>query len=207
MTKRLFDVLVSALGLILLCPLWAVIAVAVRVDSPGPVVFCQPRLGRGGRIFLIHKFRTMVENAPSLGMSLTVGDDPRITRVGAWLRRTKLDELPQLWDVLRGDMSLVGPRPEVPEFLPWYPPELKDRVLSVRPGMTDPVSLRFAEEASVLAQSADPRRTYCEEILPAKLRAAAQYAETSNLWTDMGILLDTLGLLLRSAAGQKRAGM
>lgn len=204
MTKRALDVLVSALALMSLWPVFGLIAVAVKWDSPGPVLFRQPRLGLGGRIFSIHKFRTMVTGAPSSGLSLTVGEDPRITRVGAWLRRTKLDELPQLWDVLRGEMSLVGPRPEVPEFLPWYPVELKERVLSVRPGMTDPVSLQFAQEAQLLAQSADPHRTYCEDILPVKLRAAAEYAESSTLWTDIGILWDTFSLLLRGATGNKR---
>lgn len=204
MTKRALDILVSALSLLTLWPILGVIAVVVKWDSPGPVLFRQPRLGLGGRIFNIHKFRTMVATASSTGMSLTVGEDPRITRVGAWLRRTKLDELPQLWDVLRGEMSLVGPRPEVPEFLPWYPAQLKDCILSVRPGMTDPVSLQFAQEAQLLAQSADPRRTYCEDILPVKLRAAAEYAESSTLWTDLGILWDTLRLLLRSATGSKR---
>lgn len=204
MTKRVFDVLVSAVALMLLWPLGLLIAIAVVWDSPGPAIFRQPRLGRAGRLFHIHKFRTMVDTAPAMGMSLTVGEDPRITRVGAWLRRTKLDELPQLWDVLRGEMSLVGPRPEVPEFLPWYPPELKDRVLSVRPGLTDPVSLQFAQEAQLLAQSSDPRRTYCEDILPVKLRAAAQYAETANLRTDIAILLDTMTLLWRTATRHQR---
>lgn len=204
MTKRGFDLLVSALALTLLWPLGVMIAAAVVWDSPGPAIFRQPRLGRGGRLFHIHKFRTMVARAPAMGMPLTVGEDPRITRVGAWLRRTKLDELPQLWDVLRGEMSLVGPRPEVPEFLPWYPPEVKDRVLSVRPGLTDPVSLQFAQEAQLLAQSSDPQRTYREDILPVKLRAAAQYAESANLRTDMVILLHTVALLWRSATRNQR---
>lgn len=196
MSKRLFDCIVAAAGLLLLTPLFLVLAVAIKLDSKGPVWFRQERLGQGGRRFFIHKFRTMVADAPARGLSITVGQDPRITRVGQWLRRHKLDELPQLIDVVMGHMSLVGPRPEVPRYLPWYPEDLKERVLSVRPGITDPVSLKFLDESSLLAQAHDPEKEYCEVILPMKLREAARYADQATLWTDFKIIGATLRLLV-----------
>lgn len=194
MTKRLFDLVGAAVALLLLSPLLLAAALAVKLDSPGPVFFRQQRVGRGGVPFRIHKFRTMREGAP--GLQITVGDDPRITRVGRWLRRTRIDELPQFIDVLQGTMSLVGPRPEVPRYVAFYPPELRERVLSVRPGITDPVSLAYAEESERLAQAADPEREYVEVLLPRKLQAAAAYAERATLWTDLGVLLRSVGVLL-----------
>jgi lipopolysaccharide/colanic/teichoic acid biosynthesis glycosyltransferase len=191
MPKRIFDLVFSAVALVLLCPLFLFIALAIRWDSAGPVLFRQERVGRFGRPFHIRKFRTMVVDAPSRGPAITIGQDPRITRVGAWLRRTKLDELPQLMDVLQGHMSLVGPRPEVPQYVALYPAELRERVLAVRPGITDPVSLKLADEARVLAASADPERTYREELLPAKLREAVAYAEQASLWSDLRIIAAT----------------
>ncbi|MDO5629401.1 MAG: sugar transferase, partial [Mobilicoccus sp.] len=150
--KRMFDVAVSAAGLVLSSPLLAGIAAAVRVDSPGPILFRQTRVGRGGREFAIHKFRTMHVQAPGeQRVSVTAAGDPRVTRVGRVLRRTKLDELPQLWDVLRGQMSLVGPRPEVPEYVAAWDPDRALVILSVRPGITDPASLAGLDEASELA--------------------------------------------------------
>ncbi len=196
MAKRLFDFTVAALALALLWPLLAAVALCVRLDSPGPVMFRQERVGRFGRVFRIHKFRTMVVDAPALGLPLTVGDDARITRVGRWLRRTKLDELPQLVDVLWGDMSLVGPRPEVPRWVAHYPLTLRDTVLSVRPGITDPSSLDFINEVELLARAADPEREYIEVILPRKLQAAADYAAHATLWTDLCVLLRTVRVLL-----------
>lgn len=196
MLKRLFDLTGALLALALLWPLLLGIALLVRLDSPGPALFRQERVGRHGRPFRIHKFRTMTDDAPSRGLPLTVGADPRITRVGAWLRRTRLDELPQFLDILRGDMSLVGPRPEVPRYVALYPPALRDRVLAVRPGLTDPASLQFIDEAALLAAAADPEREYVEVILPRKLRAAADYAEHATLATDLRVLWRTLGALL-----------
>ncbi|MBK7459492.1 MAG: sugar transferase [Betaproteobacteria bacterium] len=195
MVKRLFDLLGATLALLLLSPLLLVVALAVRLDSPGPVFYRQQRVGRGGVPFKIHKFRTMRHGAG--GPLLTVGDDPRITRVGAFLRRTRIDELPQFIDVLLGHMSLVGPRPEVPRFVALYPPELRARVLAVRPGITDPASLAFIDEARLLAAAADPEREYVQVILPAKLQHAAEYAERASLATDLGVLWRTLRLLLR----------
>ena len=197
MAKRLFDLSIAALALLVLWPLMLLIAGIVKLDSPGPVFYRQQRIGRFGAPFRIHKFRTMVQDAPSRGPAITVGDDARITRAGAWLRRSKLDELPQLLDVLAGDMSLVGPRPEVPQYVALYPAELRKRVLAVRPGITDPVSLRFADEGALLARSADPEREYREVLLPAKLHAAAAYAADATLWSDLGVLARTLWWLVR----------
>lgn len=194
MSKRLFDLVGAAVALLLLSPLLLAAALAVKLDSPGPVFFRQQRVGRGGVPFRIHKFRTMREGVP--GLQITVGDDPRITRVGRWLRRTRIDELPQFIDVLQGTMSLVGPRPEVPRYVDFYPPELRERVLSVRPGITDPVSLAYADESELLARAADPEREYVEVLLPRKLQAAAAYAERATLWTDLGVLLRSVGVLL-----------
>lgn len=193
MAKRLFDLLAAGLGLLLLSPLLLAVALWIRLDSPGPVFFRQERVGRHGRPFRIHKFRSMTHGAA--GLALTVGADARITRAGAVLRRTRLDELPQLLDVLAGDMSLVGPRPEVPRYVAHYPPGLRERALSVRPGITDPSSLAFLDEAERLARAADPEREYIEHILPLKLQAAADYAERATLWTDLGVIARTLSVL------------
>jgi lipopolysaccharide/colanic/teichoic acid biosynthesis glycosyltransferase len=193
--KRTFDILGSAIALLLLAPTLLLLALWVRLDSPGPALYRQPRVGRHGRVFHIHKFRTMHQGAG--GPPLTVGDDPRITRAGRTLRRTRLDELPQLFDVLRGAMSLVGPRPEVPRYVDLCPPELRARVLSVRPGITDPAALAFIDEARQLAQAADPERAYVDVILPQKMQAAADYAAQATFWTDLQVLARTLGTLWR----------
>jgi len=194
LSKRLFDVIAAALGLLLLLPLLVLIAVWIRVDSPGPALFRQIRVGRHGVPFTIHKFRTMRVEA---GAAITVGADPRITRSGRLLRQAKLDELPQLWDVLRGAMSLVGPRPELPRYVELYPAEMRERVLSVRPGITDPASLAFSHEAELLAKARNPEREYREVILPAKLALSADYAARASLTTDLGLILRTLVRVLR----------
>ena len=194
--KRLFDIVGAAVALVLLSPLLLLVALAVRLDSPGPVFFRQLRVGRGGVTFRIHKFRTMRVDAPALGPQVTVGRDPRITRVGHWLRDRRIDELPQFIDVLLGRMSLVGPRPEVPRFVAHYPAELRAQVLAVRPGITDPSSLAHIDEAALLAGSADPERTYVEQILPRKLALQAKYAASATLWSDIGVLGRTLRVLL-----------
>jgi lipopolysaccharide/colanic/teichoic acid biosynthesis glycosyltransferase len=196
MAKRLFDLILAGLGLLLLSPLLAAIALAIKLDSRGPVFFRQVRVGRHGREFRIHKFRTMVVNDDVRGQQITVGADPRITRVGAWLRRTKLDELAQLFDVLQGTMSLVGPRPEVPRYVALYPAKLREQVLSVRPGITDLASLTYRHESELLARAADPEREYIEVVMPAKLRLAARYARSASLRTDLAILYQTLRVLL-----------
>ena len=188
MLKRLFDIVFAALALLLLCPLLLAVALWVRLDSPGPVLFRQRRVGRGGRPFDIFKFRTMAAGAEAMGPQITVGADTRITRAGAWLRRAKLDELPQFYNVLRGDMSVVGPRPEVPRYVALYPPEVRTAVLSVRPGITDLASIVYRDESALLARSADPERTYVEQILPAKLDYALQYMRSHTLWLDLRII-------------------
>jgi lipopolysaccharide/colanic/teichoic acid biosynthesis glycosyltransferase len=195
--KRAFDLLVAALALVLLSPLMLAVALWIKLDSPGPVFFRQQRVGRHGVTFHIHKFRTMHDEGLSQGLPLTVGDDPRITRAGRLLRRTRLDELPQFIDVLRGCMSLVGTRHEVPRYVALFPPALRDRVLAVRPGITDPASLAYIDEAALLSRAADPEREYVEVILPTKLQHAADYAEHATLATDLGVLWRTVRVLLR----------
>ncbi len=200
--KRLLDVAVAALGLLLLAPLFVIVAVAIKLDSPGPVFFRQERVGRAGRPFHIFKFRTMRTEPVPGDLQLTIGGDPRITRVGRWLRRSKLDEVPQLIDVLRGTMSLVGPRPEVPRWVERYPSERRSQVLSVRPGITDVASLKFRDESAILAQADDPEREYLEVIMPEKLRVAANYIERSTLKSDLRLL----GLTLRTVVGPAPLG-
>lgn len=195
MAKRLFDILCSGLGLLLLSPLLLAVAAWIKLDSRGPVMFRQERVGRHGRPFRIHKFRTMRVDAPQLGPQITIGDDARITRSGRWLRASKVDELPQLWDVLRGAMSLVGPRPEVPRYVALYPAALRELVLSVRPGITDPASLSFRNESELLAKAADPEREYVEVVMPMKLNLAADYVRNASLLGDIRLILATLGAI------------
>jgi lipopolysaccharide/colanic/teichoic acid biosynthesis glycosyltransferase len=192
MIKRLFDFVAAGTGLLLLAPLLLLVALWVRLDSPGPVLFRQERVGRHGQTFRIHKFRTMVTAPAGSGAPLTVGLDPRVTRCGQFLRRYKLDELPQLLDVIRGQMSLVGPRPEIPRYVAHYPEAVRDRVLSVRPGMTDLASLQFIDENELLATGADPERIYLETVLPRKLGLALEYVDRQSLLLDLRIILLTL---------------
>lgn len=201
MLKRGLDLFVAAAALMLSAPLLALVALCIRLDSPGPVLFRQERVGLGGRVFRIRKFRTMVVDAPARGPGITVGADPRVTRVGRVLRRSKLDELPQLLDVLAGHMSLVGPRPELPGYVALYPPELRALVLGVRPGITDPASLKYADEATLLAAAADPEREYREVLLPAKLRESADYIRGATLASDLRVLARTAALLLGRRRG------
>ena len=195
MPKRLFDLCCAAAGLVLLVPVLAAVALWVVWDSPGPAFVRQQRVGRAGRLFHIVKFRTMHPRAETAGPPLTVGADGRITRAGHWLRRTKIDELPQLFNVLLGHMSLVGPRPEVPRYVALYPDDLRTLVLSVRPGITDRASIEFRDESTLLGQSSDPERTYVEQILPIKLRYGADYARSHTLRGDLAIILRTLAAL------------
>lgn len=191
---RVRDVLSSAIGLLLLAPLFLVIAVAIRMDSPGPVFFRQTRVGLHGRHFRIHKFRSM--RVCEAGLSVSTAVDPRITRVGRLLRRAKLDELPQLIDVLRGTMSLVGPRPEVPQYVDLWPRQLRPSILSVRPGITDPATVLLRSEADILADSPDPERAYVEELLPLKARAYERYVRTRSFAGDTRIILDTFAAIV-----------
>ena len=193
--KRAVDVLASVGGLAVLAPLLVIIAGAVLTDG-GPVMFRQLRVGRQGRLFRLWKFRTMVPDAERAGPQLTAAGDRRITPVGRWLRRTKLDELPQLLNVLAGDMSLVGPRPEVPRYVACYTREQR-QVLELVPGITDPASIAYRDEARILADADDPERLYVEQILPDKLRRNLAYASHATLGQDLRIVLQTLNLLAR----------
>jgi lipopolysaccharide/colanic/teichoic acid biosynthesis glycosyltransferase len=191
MIKRAFDIVCAALGLVLLSPIMAVIAFWIKRDTQGPVFFRQERVGRFGRKFYIHKFRTMVSGDAARGLSITAAHDPRITPAGKFLRQRKLDELPQLIDVFKGDMSLVGPRPEVPEFVALYPSEVRDEVLSVRPGITDETSMRFRHESELLADADDARKFYIETIMPEKLASYVDYVRTRSFRRDFSILART----------------
>ncbi len=195
-SKRAFDVIASGLGLIAISPLMLGVAVAIKLSSPGPVFYLSRRVGRHGRLFGIYKFRTMVVNADKIGPGVTVSNDPRITRIGKLLRSTKLDELPQLINVLRGEMSLVGPRPEDPRYVALYTPEQR-AVLNVRPGITSPASLHYHDEQSLLV-GADWETQYINEILPAKLAIDLEYAKRPSLQQDIALITDTVKALYTS---------
>jgi lipopolysaccharide/colanic/teichoic acid biosynthesis glycosyltransferase len=197
MSKRIFDWLASGLGLLVLSPVLLALALWIKLDSPGPVFFRQERVGQGGRVFRIHKFRTMVSDAERRGLQITVGADARVTRVGQWLRKYKLDELPQLLDVWLGHMSLVGPRPEVPRYVACYPADVRDVVLSVRPGITDRASIEFKDENEILGRAADAHLAYVNEVLPIKLRYYVAYVAQRSFWSDVGIILMTFRALVR----------
>ncbi len=190
--KRFFDFTAAALGLIVSAPLFALIGVLIKLDSEGSVFFAHERVGRYGRKIKVLKFRTMVRDAPQRGGAITAGHDPRITRIGRILRKTKLDELPQLWNVLRGEMSLVGPRPEVEKYVRLWDPEQREIVLSVRPGITGLTQIRYRHEESLLAQQADPETYYRETLLPLKLHSDAEYVQKRSLWYDAWLLWRTV---------------
>ena len=195
MTKRLIDALGACFGLVVCAPLFVVIACLIKIDSHGPVLFQQIRMGRGFREFRLYKFRTMVPDASGKAKSLTIGEDPRITRVGRMLRRFKLDELPQLVNVLKGDMSLVGPRPEVPYYVEKFRDDYQD-VLRVRPGLTDLASLKYIDEQVILGKSAHPEDEYTNKILPEKIRLAKLYIEHASFVFDLAVMAQTLLQLL-----------
>ena len=188
--KRTFDIGVSFVGLILLSLLMLLAALAIKLDSPGPIMFRQKRIGKGFHPFLIYKFRTMQE-ASGRRRSLTVGDDPRITPTGRLLRRTKIDEIPQLINVLKGDMSFVGPRPEVPEFVELFRSEYEE-ILKVRPGITDLASLKYRDEAAVLEQSENPEEEYLRRVLPDKINLSKEYISRSSFFFDLTLILKTV---------------
>lgn len=197
MLKRAFDVAVSALALLLLVPVFILIALLIKLEDGGPVFYRGVRVGRHGKLFRIYKFRTMVPDAERLGGSATPDDDPRITKIGKLLRKYKLDELPQLINVLKGEMSLVGPRPEVPRYVEMFSEEEK-AILSVRPGITDWASLWDFDEGAILAGSSDPEKDYMEKIRPTKIRLQLKYVREATFLTDVKlILLTILTLILR----------
>ena len=195
MLKRLLDIVVSLLGLLLLLPLFVALAILVKQESPGEVFYRGVRVGRFGKPFRIFKFRTMVHDAEKLGASSTPEDDPRVTRVGRFLRKYKMDELPQLLNVIRGEMSLVGPRPQLLWAVERYSPEEKE-VLSVRPGITDYASLRFRNEGEILRGSMDPDKDYFDKIHPEKMRLSLEYVRRQSFWLDCDILVRTLGAVI-----------
>lgn len=196
MLKRTFDFLASFFGLLLLSPLILCIAVWVKCDSKGPIFYRQVRVGKDGREFKLFKFRSMRVGADRAGL-LTLGDrDPRVTRSGFWLRKTKLDELPQLFNVLVGDMSLVGPRPEVPKYVALYTPEQRE-VLSVRPGITDTASLEMRNEAELMARQADPEGYYVNVQIPLKIKLAKEYIAQQSLLSDLKLIVRTIGVMFK----------
>lgn len=188
--QRVVDIAASAGGLVVLAPVMAASAVAIKMDSPGPVFFRQERVGRHGTTFRIHKFRTMRTDVAGANVSTT--GDARITRVGRILRKTKLDELPQLIDVLQGHMALVGPRPEVPEFVEKWEPARRSVILSVRPGITDPASIALRNEADELAGAVDPHRYYVEVLLPRKTAMYVDYVRTRSVAGDLSLVVKTI---------------
>jgi len=194
--KRILDVVGSALGLVLLLPVLAIVAVIIKLDSPGPIFFRQERVGLRGRSFRIFKFRSMVVDAARAGTALTVRADPRITRAGMFLRSSKLDELPQFINVLAGDMSIVGPRPEVPEFMKFYTPDQRAVILSMRPGITDYAAILFRDESSLLDRERDPIDVYRREIIPAKFAYYERYSREISVLNDLRIILATVLLLV-----------
>lgn len=194
--QRVLDVLLALSGLLILLPLFAVVAILIRLDSKGPILFRQKRIGLRGREFEILKFRTMVVDAEKLGAQITVGRDPRITRIGAFLRKNKLDELPQLLNVLRGEMSIVGPRPEVPRYVAMYTPEQR-QILSVRPGITSPASIFFHNENELLARQVDPERFYHDEVMPAKIQRDLEYARKATIFSDIAMIARTVARILK----------
>lgn len=195
--KRLFDLLASGIGLLVLAPILLGISLAIKLESHGPVFFRQERVGRLGKTFRIHKFRTMVTDAERRGLQITVGADARVTKVGAVLRKYKLDELAQLIDVFVGDMSLVGPRPEVPRYVACYPAEAREIVLSVKPGITDRASIEYKDENEILGKAADPHKAYVDEVLPVKIRYYTDYVQNRSFWGDIRIIFATLFAIVR----------
>jgi lipopolysaccharide/colanic/teichoic acid biosynthesis glycosyltransferase len=190
--KRLFDIVMSLIGLIILLPFFVLISIWILLDSRGGIFYRQVRVGKNGIDFRLWKFRSMRPDSDQKGLLTVGGRDPRITRSGYFIRKYKLDELPQLINVLTGDMSFVGPRPEVRKYVDLYNAEQR-KVLDVRPGITDLASLEYFEENELLAKSSDPEKTYIEEIMPAKLKLNLQYIGKANLGTDIGMIFRTVG--------------
>jgi lipopolysaccharide/colanic/teichoic acid biosynthesis glycosyltransferase len=193
--KRLFDIFFSAVGLIVLLPFFAVVAVIIKIESRGPIFFLQKRIGKNLKPFNLYKFRTMVTDVENRGVMITPDDDPRITAVGRFLRKTKIDELPQLWNVLKGDMSFVGPRPEVEKYVNKYREEY-EKILKLRPGITGLGSLAYSDEGSVLKDKKDAEEYYIQVLLPEKIDFAMEYMKKASLLYDLKLILFTIFKLL-----------
>jgi lipopolysaccharide/colanic/teichoic acid biosynthesis glycosyltransferase len=200
--KRTMDLVIASVTLLALSPVFAIVAILIRREDGGPVFYRAQRVGRLGISFRMLKFRTMVLNADRLGGPSTASDDPRLTSIGRRIRRYKLDELPQLLNVVRGEMSLVGPRPEVQHYVDMYTPE-ESVILSVKPGITDWASIRYRNEGEILRGSKDPERDYVEKIRPGKIRLGLEYVRRQSVWTDFGILAQTVRALFTAAGSSK----
>ena len=196
MMKRMLDIVVSLIGLICLLPLLLLVAVLIKLDSTGPVFFRQTRMGMRFRPFQILKFRTMVQDSSTKGQSITVGDDPRITRVGRLLRKTKIDELPQLINVFKGEMTFVGPRPEVPQYVELFRQDYEE-ILKIRPGITDLASIKYRNEAALLGQSKNPEEEYVTRVLPDKISLGREYVRCSSLAFDLRLIFRTFLKLIQ----------
>lgn len=194
--KRPFDLFFSFVGISLFLPVGALIALIIKIDDGGPIFYIQERVGQGGRHFKMIKFRTMIRDADKIGSAITIGNDSRITRVGRWLRRFKLDEFPQLFNVLKGEMSFVGPRPEVPRYVGKYD-DIERKVLNLIPGITDPASIIYRNENEILGKFGDPEKYYVEKIMPDKIRINLEYAKKANVLSDIFVILQTIGLLFK----------
>ena len=192
MIKRLFDIIFSFFGLIIVFPIFLIVSILIKLSSSGPVFYRGERIGYRGKPFRIFKFRTMVKNAENLGGPSTAGDDPRLLKIGPFLKKYQLDELPQLINVLKGEMSLVGPRPEVKTYVDMLSKEEKETILSVLPGMTDLASLSNFHEGEVLKGSLDPEKTYMEKIRPIKVKLQMKYVKSHSFWLDLKIILKTV---------------
>lgn len=197
MIKRIFDFICAFFGILILSPFLLFVAVWIKFDSSGPIFFIQNRVGQFGKNVGVFKFRTMIVDAESKGLKITVANDPRITKSGHFLRKTKLDELAQLINVLNGSMSLVGPRPEVQEYIDVYPDDVREKVLSVKPGITDFASIEFKDENFLLEKSTDPNKTYIEEILPIKQRYYLKYVDEQNIILDIKLIFKTIIAVLK----------
>ena len=194
--KRLFDIVASLIGIVILSPVLIFVSIIILISSPGPIIYKQIRVGKKGILFNICKFRTMVVNSDKQGLLITVGKDSRITRTGFFLRKFKIDELPQLFNVIKGDMSFVGPRPEVEKYVKTYTCEQKI-ILEIRPGITDYASIMFRDESSILAKSSNPEKTYISEIVPKKIDLNLIYLRKMSILEDIKIILLTLWAIVK----------
>lgn len=195
--KRTLDVALATVGLVLLSPVWLLTMIRIKREDPGPSIYKGTRVGRNGRPFKMWKFRTMVQDAERIGGPSTASDDPRLLRCAETIRKYKIDELPNLVNVLKGDMSIVGPRPEVKFYTDMYSPEER-RILSVRPGMTDWASIRFRNEGEILKGAVDPEQAYMEKIRPEKIRLGLEYVRSRSLTTDLRIIFETVGAVFQN---------
>jgi lipopolysaccharide/colanic/teichoic acid biosynthesis glycosyltransferase len=192
LVKRCFDILIAVPVLVLTSPLLCLLALAIKLDSPGPLLHRASRVGKGGRCFLLLKFRSMIVNALQNGPAITRSGDPRITRLGRFLRKTKIDELPQFINVVKGEMSIIGPRPEDPRYVAYYTSEQR-QVLSVRPGITSPASIKYRDEEQLLANAnVDLETAYVTMVLPDKLRIDLEYVHNHSLWLDLSLIFQTV---------------